>query len=125
MATTELADLPRTDFQGKSRADALLGVFRGIQASIARQHGRSSATTGKEFRDDGDPFLMADAGPGVLPGCTVWRRATDTASVHAIRTLRRSTHGFALIHASNGFPWNAEVDQSVEGMIQFPDTGLS
>ena len=43
---------------------------------------------------------------------------------HAIRTIRSTMHGFALLEASRGFQWDADPDESFEWMIGFIDRGL-
>ena len=43
---------------------------------------------------------------------------------HAIRTLRCTIHGFALLQAANGFQWSNDPDESFEWMIRFFDAGL-
>jgi Tetracyclin repressor-like, C-terminal domain len=43
---------------------------------------------------------------------------------HAIRTLRSTIHGFAMLDASRGFQWDADPEQSFDWMIRFIDRGL-
>ncbi len=43
---------------------------------------------------------------------------------HAIRTIRSTMHGFAILEASRGFQWDADPDESFEWMIRFVDRGL-
>jgi hypothetical protein len=43
---------------------------------------------------------------------------------HAIRTIRCTVHGFAMLQASDGFQWTGEPDDSFDWMIQFIDRGL-
>jgi hypothetical protein len=43
---------------------------------------------------------------------------------HAIRTIRCTIHGFAMLDASRGFQWDADPDQSFDWMIRFIDRGL-
>jgi hypothetical protein len=43
---------------------------------------------------------------------------------HAIRTLRSTMHGFAMLEASLGFQWDADPDESFEWMVGFIDRGL-
>src|SRR6266705_1714959 len=43
---------------------------------------------------------------------------------HAIRTVRSTIHGFAMLDASRGFQWDADPDQSFDWMIRFIDRGL-
>jgi Tetracyclin repressor-like, C-terminal domain len=43
---------------------------------------------------------------------------------HAIRTLRCTARGFALLRAANGFQWSNDPDETFDWMIQFIDAGL-
>jgi AcrR family transcriptional regulator len=43
---------------------------------------------------------------------------------HAIRTIRSTMHGFAMLEASRGFQWDADPDESFDWMIDFIDRGL-
>jgi hypothetical protein len=43
---------------------------------------------------------------------------------HAIRAIRSTMHGFAMLEASRGFQWDADPDQSFDWMIRFIDRGL-
>ncbi len=43
---------------------------------------------------------------------------------HAIRTIRCTMHGFAMLEASRGFQWSADPDESFDWMIRFIDRGL-
>ena len=43
---------------------------------------------------------------------------------HAIRTLRSTMHGSAMLEASRGFQWDADPDESFEWLIGFIDRGL-
>ncbi len=51
-------------------------------------------------------------------------RIGDEAMVHAIRAVRCTLHGFAMLQATNGFRWDADVDESFERLIDFMDGGL-
>jgi Tetracyclin repressor-like, C-terminal domain len=43
---------------------------------------------------------------------------------HAIRTIRSTMHGFAMLEISRGFQWEADPDQTFARMIGFIDRGL-
>ncbi len=43
---------------------------------------------------------------------------------HAIRTIRCTIHGFAVLEASGGFQWSNDPGESFEWMIRFIDRGL-
>jgi hypothetical protein len=48
----------------------------------------------------------------------------DEEMDHAIRTVRSTIHGFAMLNASQSFQWDADPDQSFDWMIRFIDRGL-
>jgi len=43
---------------------------------------------------------------------------------HAIRTVRSTMHGFAVLEASGGFQWEPDPEESFAWMIGFVDRGL-
>ena len=43
---------------------------------------------------------------------------------HAIRMLRCTIHGYAMLQAADGFQWSNDPDESVAWMIRFFDAGL-
>jgi hypothetical protein len=43
---------------------------------------------------------------------------------HAIRAIRSTMHGFAMLEVSRGFQWDADTDESFGWMISFIDRGL-
>ena len=49
---------------------------------------------------------------------------SDAEMNHAIRTIRCTLHGFAMLEASGGFQWDADPDESFDWMIRFIDRGL-
>ena len=48
----------------------------------------------------------------------------DEEMDNAIRTIRCTVHGFAMLQASDGFQWTGQPDDSFDWMIQFIDRGL-
>ncbi len=49
---------------------------------------------------------------------------TDAEMDHAIRTLRCTLHGYAVLHATGGFQWSGDPDETFDWMIRFLDRGL-
>lgn len=43
---------------------------------------------------------------------------------HALRALRSFVHGFATLQSGGGFEWSADVDESVEWLIDLVDRSL-
>ncbi|HYX61128.1 MAG TPA: TetR-like C-terminal domain-containing protein, partial [Streptosporangiaceae bacterium] len=78
-----------------------------------------------EFSGPDDPLLAAstrvlDSIAAVLRGYGIGEDEMN----HAIRTIRSTIHGFAMLDASRGFQWDADPDQSFDWMIRFIDRGL-
>ncbi len=48
----------------------------------------------------------------------------DGEMTHAIRSIRSTMHGFAILEASRGFQWDGDPDESFAWMIRFIDRGL-
>jgi AcrR family transcriptional regulator len=126
LAMTELGDALREALQGKSGADAIGTLFTVVQSYIAKHPGRYDATTGAEFQGKDDPLLVAAtrvigsiravlSGYGIRPG------ELD----HAIRMLRCTIHGYAMLRVADGFQWSNDPDESVAWMIRFFDAGLT
>jgi AcrR family transcriptional regulator len=125
LAMTELGDALRDALQGRSGADAIGAFFTVVQSYIAKHPGRYEATTGAEFQGKDDPLLVAAtrvigsirsvlSGYGIRPG------ELD----HAIRMLRCTIHGYAMLQAAHGFQWSNDPNESVAWMIRFFDAGL-
>jgi len=126
LAMTELGDALRDALQGKSRADAMGALFTALRSYIAEHPGRYNATTGAQFQGSDDPLLAAatrviDSARAVLSGYDIQPDELD----HAIRMLRCTVHGFALLQAANAFHWSNNPEESVAWMIRFFDAGLS
>ena len=121
LAMAEFGDALR----GKAGSDALAAAFTALRRYIQHHPGRYAATVGAEFHGDDDPLFVAgarviDSIGAVLSGYGIPPGQTD----HAIRTLRCTIHGFALLQAANGFQWSNDPDESFDWMIQFIDAGL-
>lgn len=126
LAMTELGDVLRDALQGKSGADAIRAFFMVVQSYIAKHPGRYEATTGAEFHGKDDPLLIAATRVigsirAVLSGYGIRPAELD----HAIRMLRCTIHGYAMLQAANGFQWSNDPDESVAWMIRFFDAGLT
>ena len=126
LAMTEFGDALRDALQGKSGADAISALFTAIQSYIAEHPGRYYAVTSAQFRGRDDPLLAAttrviDSIRAVLSGYGIQPDEVD----HAIRMLRCTIHGFALLQAANAFHWSNDPDESVAWMIRFVDAGLT
>ena len=66
------------------------------------------------------PGAAAEPVAAVLRGYGIGEDEMD----HAIRTIRCTLHGFAMLEVSQGFQWSADPDKSFDWMIRFIDRGL-
>lgn len=126
LAMTELGDALRETLQGKSDTDAIAALFGAVQTYVSRHPGRYAATTGAEFGGEDDPLFVAGTRVmtsfrAVLSGYGLPAAELD----HSVRALRCMMHGYAVLHAGNGFQWDNDPDQSVAWMIRFVDAGLT
>ena len=125
LAMAELGEVIRDAVQGRAGFDALAALLTAVRDYVAGHPGRYTATVGAEFSGPDDPLLAAstrvlDSIAAVLRGYGIGEDEMD----HAIRTLRSTIHGFAMLDASRGFQWDADPDQSFDWMIRFIDRGL-
>jgi AcrR family transcriptional regulator len=128
LAMTEVGDVIRDAVQGLAGADALAALLHAVRGYVTRHPGRYLATAGgggAVLRGPDDPLLAASARvlatiAAVLRGYGIGEDEMD----HAIRTIRCTIHGFAMLEASGGFQWSNDPDESFEWMIRFIDRGL-
>lgn len=125
LAMSEFGDALRDALQGKAGLDALTAMFTALRNYIERHPGRYSTTVGAELHGEDDPLFEASARViasvrAVLGGYDIGRDDTD----HAIRTLRCTIHGFALLQSANAFQWSNDPEESFGWMIRFVDAGL-
>ena len=125
LAMAELGEVIRDAVQGRAGRDALAAMLTAVRAYVSTHPGRYAATVGAEFTGPDDPLLTA--GTRVINSIAAVLRGYgvgDGEMNHAIRTIRSTMHGFAMLEASHGFQWDADPDESFEWMIGFVDRGL-
>jgi len=125
LAMTELGEVIRDAVQGRSGRDALAAMLTAVRAYVTAHPGRYMATIGAEFTGPDEPLLAA--GTRVINSISAVLRGYgigESEMNHAIRTIRSTMHGFAMLEASRGFQWDADPDESFEWMIRFIDRGL-
>jgi AcrR family transcriptional regulator len=125
LAMTELGEVIRDAVQGRAGFDALTGLLTAVRDYVAAHPGRYTATVGVEPTGPDDPLQAASTRvigsiAAVLRGYGIGEDEMD----HAMRTIRSTIHGFAMLEASRGFQWDADPDQSFDWMIRFIDRGL-
>ncbi len=125
LAMIELGETARDAVAGRAGRDALGALARAVRAFVVAHPGRYIATIGAEFTGPDDPLLAASTRViEVISAVLRGYRIGDEAMVHAIRAVRCTLHGFAMLQATNGFRWDADVDESFERLIDFMDGGL-
>ena len=100
-------------------------MLTAVHDYVAAHPGRYTATVGVEPTGPDDPLQAASTRvigsiAAVLRGYGIGEDEMD----HAMRTIRSTIHGFAMLEASRGFQWDADPDQSFDWMIRFIDRGL-
>ena len=125
LAMTELGEVIRDAVQGRAGLDALASLLTAVRTYVTAHPGRYLATIGAEFTGPDDPLLAAgtrviNSIAAVLRGYGISEEEMD----HALRTIRSTMHGFAMLEASRGFQWDADPDESFAWMIGFIDRGL-
>jgi len=124
-AMTELGEAIRDAIQGRSGLGALTALLTTVRAYVTAHPGRYAATVGAEFTGPGDPLLAASTRvigsiAAVLRGYGIGDGEMD----HAIRTLRCTIHGYAMLETAGGFQWSGDPGQTFDWMIRFIDHGL-
>ena len=125
LAMTELGEVIRDAVQGRAGFDALAALLTAVRDYVAEHPGRYTATVGAESSGPDDPLMVASTRvinsiAAVLRGYGIGEDEMD----HAIRTIRSTIHGFAMLEASRGFQWEADPERSYDWMIRFVDRGL-
>ena len=125
LVMTEVGDVIRDAVQGRAGADALAALLHAVRGYVTQHPGRYTATTAGKLRGPDDPLLAATTRllatiAAVLRGYGIGEDEMD----HAIRTIRCTIHGFAVLETSGGFQWSNDPDESFEWMIRFVDRGL-
>jgi AcrR family transcriptional regulator len=125
LAMREMGEVIRDAMLGRSGYEALAALARAVRSYVTAHPGRYTATVGAEFTGPDDPLLTAstrviESIGAVLHGYGI---AADEV-VHAIRTVRCTLHGFAVLQAGNAFQWSDDADESFEWLIGFMDRGL-
>ncbi len=124
-AMTELGEAIRDALQGRSGLDALTALMTATRAYVTDHPGRYAATIGAEFTGPDDPLLAASTRViGSLAAVLRGYGIRDSEMDHAIRTLRCTIHGFAVLQAEGGFQWSGDPEETFDWMIAFIDRGL-
>ena len=125
LALAEAGDAVGAATQGRAGRDALAAAAYAFRDYVVAHPGRYAATVGLEPTGPDDPVAVEGARAigafaAVLRGYPLAPADTD----HALRTLRSALHGFATLQAGHGFQWSADVDESLEWLVDLLDRGL-
>ena len=125
VAMTELGEAVRDALQGKSGAYALDALLTTARGYVTAHPGRYTATIGAKFTGPDDPLLAASSRligsiAAVLRGYGI----SDTEMDHAVRTIRCTIHGYAVLQAADGFQWSGDPGKTFDWMTRFIDGGL-
>lgn len=125
LAMTEFGDIASDAAAGLAGRDALAALANALRSYVTAHPGRYTATIGAEFTGPDDPLLKAGTRVIELIGAVLRGYRIDEALiVHAIRSVRCTLHGWAVLQAMNGFQWSGDLDVSFEALIDFMDSGL-
>jgi len=125
LAMTEFGDIASDAAAGLAGRDALAALASALRSYVTAHPGRYTATIGAEFTGPDDPLLKAGTRVIELIGAVLRGYRIDEALiVHAIRSVRCTLHGWAVLQAVNGFQWSGDLDVSFEALIDFMDNGL-
>ena len=125
LAMTELGEAVRDALQGRSGADALDALLTTARDYVTAHPGRYTATVGARFTGPDDPLLAAASRligsiAAVLRGYGI----SDAEMDHAVRTIRCTIHGYAVLQAADGFQWSGDPGKTFDWMTRFIDGGL-
>lgn len=125
LATTELGEALRDATQGRAGRDALAGAAQAMRTYVKRHPGRYAATVGIRPAGSEDPLIQARERTLASLGAVLHGYRLDpTERIHALRMLRSSLHGFALLETSDGFQMSSDIEESFRWMVDLIDEGL-
>lgn len=125
LAALELGDGLRDATQGRAGTDALTAAAHAVRAYVTQHPGRYAA--GNSVRPGGPDDPLAVANNRVLSSLSAVLRGYQLQpeqEIHALRMLRSTLHGFAVLEAEGGFRFDTDVDDSFTWMIDLIDHGL-
>lgn len=121
----ELADAIRDAAIGRSGDDALLSAAHAYRAYVKQHPGRYAAgAIAAPAPDDEEHQQAATAILGLLRSILRAWQLSDDDTIHALRALRASIHGFTTLETSSGFGLSQDVDESFTRLITTLATGL-
>ena len=125
LAMTELADAIRDAIQGRAGREALVAGAQAMRSWVLLHPGRYAAGNAALITGPDDPLLQAsgrviDSWAAMLHGY----RLDAAEELHALRMLRSTLHGFAVLEVEGGFRFDTDVDVSFAWLVRRLDEGL-
>lgn len=125
LGAVEVGDALREALQGVSGRDALAAAARTLRRYVKEHPGRYAATTGARPVGPDDPLIPAlERTLASLEAVLQGYQLDEVDTIHALRMLRSTLHGFATLDAAGGFQIDADIDDSFAWVIDFIDHGL-
>jgi AcrR family transcriptional regulator len=125
LGLAELAAALRDAAIGRSGTDALLAAAQAYRSYVKEHPGRYLA--GAIDAPSEDDQEHQQAATLILDTLTATLRSYDlspTDTIHALRALRASVHGFATLETSAGFGLDLDVDESFGRLVGALAAGL-
>ena len=125
LAAVELGDALRDATQGRAGTDALAAAAQTFRAYVLAHPGRYAAGNAVPSAGPDDPLTVA-AGRMLRSLSAVLRgyALPPDQEVHALRLLRSTLHGFAVLESEGGFRFDTDVDESFAWTVGLLDRGL-
>ena len=125
LAAVELGDALRDAIQGKAGTDALRAAAQAMRTYVKAHPGRYAIANSVRPGGAEDPLSVAstrmlDSFSAVLDGYAL----RPDQRVHALRMLRSTLHGFAVLETEGGFRFATDVDESFGWLVDLVDQGL-
>lgn len=121
----ELASALRDAAVGRSGDDALLAAAESYRQYVKDHPGRYAA--GAIAAPAPDDTELQQAGGAVIATITAILRGwelSDDDTIHTVRAIRATVHGFASLEAAGGFGLEQDVDESFTRLITALAAGL-
>lgn len=112
----------RQDLRGRGALEAVAVAYRTY---AARHPGRVAASVRAPAPDDDEHAGAGARAVAVLAGVLEDYGITGSDTVHAVRAVRATLHGFVVLEAAGGFGLPESVDESFDRLLAGLDVALS
>jgi AcrR family transcriptional regulator len=124
LALGELTSALSAETVGRSGADALRGLADAYRAYGAAHPGRLAASVRAPAPGDAEHAAAGERALAVLVAVLSGYGIREADMVDALRILRASLHGFAVLDTSGGFGLPRDVEATYARYIETLDAGL-